>query len=98
MSHLGIGGPFDFVLDIGCFHGLPAYSRQAYVQEVARVTRPGGLFMIWAIESSRWPFLPGVPAMQDKEIPDRFGQDFVLERVQDGERRGMANWYTLRRR
>ena len=22
LSHLGIQGPFDFVLDIGCFHGL----------------------------------------------------------------------------
>lgn len=98
LSHLGIQGPFDFVLDIGCFHGLPAYSRQAYVQEVARVTRPGGLFMIWAIESSRWPFLPGVPAMQGKEIAERFGQDFTVERVQNGEGRWMANWYTLRRR
>jgi SAM-dependent methyltransferase len=98
LSRLGIQGPFDFVLDIGCFHGLPVHSRQAYVQEVVRVTRPGGLFMIWAIASDRWPFLPGVPNMQDKEIAERFGQDFTLERVQKGEGRWMANWYTLRRR
>ena len=98
LSRLGIQGPFDFVLDIGCFHGLPVHSRQAYVQEVARVTRSGAIFMIWAIASDRWPFLPGVPIMQDKEIPDRFGQDFTLEHVQNGEGRWMANWYTLRRR
>jgi len=98
LSHLGIGGPFDFVLDIGTFHGLPARSRQAYVQEVARATRPGGLFMIWAIAGDRRPFLPGVPAMQDKEIAERFGQDFILERVEHGEGRWMAHWYTLRRR
>ncbi len=98
LSHLGIQGPFDFVLDIGCFHGLPIHSRQAYVQEVARVTRSGGLFVIWAIASDRWPFLPGVPIMQDKEIPERFGRDFTLERVENGEGRWMANWYTLRRR
>jgi hypothetical protein len=54
--------------------------------------------MIWAIASDRWPFLPGAPSMQDKEIPDRFGQDFTLEHVQNGEGRWMANWYTLRRR
>ena len=90
-------GPFDFVLDIGCFHGLPAHS-EAYVQEVARVTRSGAVFLIWAIASTRRPFLPGVPIMQDKEIPDRFGQDFTLERVQNGEGRWNANWYTLRRR
>ena len=98
LPHLGIQGPFDFVLDIGCFHGLSAHSRQAYAQEVARVTRPGGLFMIWAIGSSRRPFLPGVPTTQDKEIAERFGQDFTLEHVQKGEGRWMANWYMLRRR
>lgn len=31
LSRLGIDGPFDLVLDIGCFHGLPAHARQAYV-------------------------------------------------------------------
>jgi SAM-dependent methyltransferase len=98
LSQLGITGPFDFVLDVGCFHGLPAHARQAYAREVARVTRPGALFMIWAIESSRKAFLPGTPAMQDKEIAERFGQDFTLECVEHGEGRWVANWYTLRRR
>jgi SAM-dependent methyltransferase len=73
LSRLGIDGPFDFVLDIGCYHGLPAHARQDYAREVGRVTRPGALFMIWAIASYRWPFLPGAPAMQDKEIAGRFG-------------------------
>jgi hypothetical protein len=36
--------------------------------------------------------------MQDKEIAERFGKDFMLERVQKGVGRWMANWYTLRRR
>jgi len=54
--------------------------------------------ILWAIESSRRPFLPGVPAMRDREIAEHFGQDFVLERVQQGKGRWMANWYTLRRR
>jgi SAM-dependent methyltransferase len=98
LSRLGIDGPFDFLLDIGCYHGLPAHARQDYAREVARVTRPGALFMIWAIASDRWPFLPGAPAMQDKEIAERFGKDFMLECVQKGEGRWMANWYTLRRR
>jgi hypothetical protein len=98
LSRLGIGGPFDFVLDIGCFHGLPAHSRQAYAREVARVSRPEALFMLWAIGSSRRPLLPGVPVMHDKEIAERFGQDFILERVEHGEGRWPANWYTLRRR
>jgi len=83
LSHLCIADPFDLILDIGYFHDLPAHSRQAYVQEVARVTRPGALFLLWVIESSRWPFLPGVPVMHDKEIAERFGQDFILEEGQN---------------
>ena len=98
LSHLGIQGPFDFVLDIGCFHGLSAGQRQGYVQEVARVTRSGAIFMIWAIVSDRQPCLPGIPTMREKEIAERFGQDFELERVQHGEGGWKANWYTLRRR
>jgi hypothetical protein len=54
--------------------------------------------MIWAIASDRRPFLPGVPTMHEKEIAERFGQDFTLERVQKGEGRWKANWYTLHRR
>lgn len=98
LSQLGIEGPFDFVLDIGCLHGLPAHARQSYAREVARVTWPGALFMIWAIASDRRPLLPGAPIMHDKEIAERFGRDFTLERVQQGEGRWTANWYTLRRR
>lgn len=104
LSNLGIQGPFDFVLDIGCFHGLPATRRQAYVQEVARVCRSGAIFMLWAIAGDvgdRQPSIPGAPAMHEQEIADRFGQDFTLERVEHGKfgtGRWMANWYTLRRR
>ena len=98
LSYLGIQGPFDFVLDIGCFHGLSYQSRENYVKEVAHVPRPGALLMIWAIASSRSPLLPGVPALHEKEIAERFGQDFTLERIQAGEGRWKANWYTLRRR
>ncbi len=98
LSFLGIQGPYDFVLDIGCFHGLSEHSRKDYVREVACVTRPGALFLIWAIASSRRPLLPGVPAMHEKEIAERFGQDFILEHIQEGDGRWKANWYTLRRR
>lgn len=98
LSHLGIQGPFDFVLDIGCFHGLSASQRQGYVDEVAHVTLSGAIYMIWAIVSDRQPFLPGIPSMREKEIAERFGQDFELQLVQHGEGHWKANWYTLRRR
>jgi SAM-dependent methyltransferase len=36
-----VGGPFDLIIDVGCYHGVPAELRDAYVSEVAAVARPG---------------------------------------------------------
>ncbi|MGO8948809.1 MAG: DUF998 domain-containing protein [Ktedonobacterales bacterium] len=40
--------PSSRALDLGCFHALPTNRRQTYVQELARMLRPGGLFLLWA--------------------------------------------------
>jgi hypothetical protein len=61
------------------------------------VTQSGALFLIWAVANARQPLIPGVPMMYDKEIPDRFGQDFRLEYAPEGKGGFLANWYTLRR-
>jgi SAM-dependent methyltransferase len=56
LSHLGVDGPFDLVLDIGCYDGLPADRRDAYAQEVGRVARPGARFLVFASGPGlRWP-------------------------------------------
>lgn len=39
---------FDYLLDRGCFHYLPADDRLAYVTEAARVLRPGGELLLRA--------------------------------------------------
>jgi SAM-dependent methyltransferase len=98
LSHLNVNGPFDFVLDIGCFHGLTDQQRGRYVQEVARVTRPGAIMMLFAFTIPRRLWFPIAPRMGEHEIADRFGNDFVVERVEGGTGRWSARWYTLRRR
>ncbi len=97
LSRLGIDGPFDFVLDIGCFHGLSDQQRQNYVREVARVTKPGATLMMFEFAAPRRWWMPITPRMGDHEIADRFGNDFVIDRVQIGTGRWTARWYTLRR-
>ena len=42
LREAGVGGQFDLVIDIGCYHAIPASHRDAYRDEVAAVTRPGG--------------------------------------------------------
>jgi SAM-dependent methyltransferase len=93
---LGVRGPFDLVLDIGCFHGLPRRRRDAYVEAVERVARPGALFLMFAW-GRRGPsgLFTGVSR---SEMDRRFGNGFDLFRIDPGTQPKGAAWYHLRRR
>jgi SAM-dependent methyltransferase len=43
-----LAGPFDLALDIGCLHGVPPEGRERYAAGLARLVRPGGLYMLYA--------------------------------------------------
>src|SRR4029077_4682557 len=47
-EELGVSGPFDLLLDIGCFHSIPESRRDAYVQGISRVAAPGATFLLFA--------------------------------------------------
>ena len=97
LSSLGVEGPFDFVLDVGCFHSIPRAQRGAYAREVGRVMVPGGVVLIWAF-ARRLPFLLIGGGVTREEMRGRFGRDFRLERVVQGRWPKGAAWYTFRRR
>ena len=44
----GVAGPFNLILDIGCFHGMTAAGRAAYRDNVARLLGPGGSLLLYA--------------------------------------------------
>ncbi|GIV83118.1 MAG: type 11 methyltransferase [Candidatus Roseilinea sp.] len=44
-----LAGPFDLILDIGCFHGLPADGRSAYARHVKRLLAPEGTFLLYVM-------------------------------------------------
>ncbi|HBX70108.1 MAG TPA: hypothetical protein DEH25_12210 [Chloroflexi bacterium] len=43
----GINGPFDLILDIGCFHNLSSQGMEAYRTNVYRLLKPGGNFLLY---------------------------------------------------
>ena len=45
LAELGVQGPFDLMLDLGCFHSIPDAGRDAYVREAARVARAGATLL-----------------------------------------------------
>ena len=92
----GVRGPFDFVLDIGCFHSVPLAGRDAYVREVAKLARPGATMMIFAFGARL--HLPGRPRTREREMRRRFGGSFESVRIELGTKPPGAAWFTLRRR
>jgi cyclopropane fatty-acyl-phospholipid synthase-like methyltransferase len=43
----GIAGPFDLILDIGCFHNLPDAGRPAYLLQLKRLLAPAGTYLLY---------------------------------------------------
>ncbi len=76
----GIAGPFELVIDIGCYHAVPASLRDAYRSEVAAVTRAGGDLYVAGISEPppTWRLLGAGAGVTAGELSRRFGADFDL--------------------
>lgn len=104
LDSLGVREPFDLILDLGCFHSIDAPSRARYAENVARLTRPGGVFMVYAF-SPRAPDKPGHflrirnVGVAPEQVQQTFAPHFALERVEHGADRGerASAWYWFRR-
>jgi 2-polyprenyl-3-methyl-5-hydroxy-6-metoxy-1,4-benzoquinol methylase len=98
LEQLPLEGPFDFLLDIGCFHSLTREDQAAYVQQVARLAAPGALYMLYA-------GLPrksntGVIGISPMEVAQLFTPSFKSEREEIGEDTGggwIRAWYWFTR-
>ena len=43
-----LSGPYDFALDVGCAHTLDAIDLRRYRDQLHRLLRPGGIFLLFA--------------------------------------------------
>jgi cyclopropane fatty-acyl-phospholipid synthase-like methyltransferase len=91
----GVEGPFDLILDIGCYHSLQPEGQARYAATVARLMRPEAHLLLYSFllaEAGRaWP--------TEASIRERFGRDFILEKVEQGTfRQRPSAWFTFRRR
>jgi len=96
LSRLSIATPIDLVLDMGCYHSLPADAKLAYVAELAAVMTSGTPLMMWE----------GI-GIKPGEIAEAFSRDFTIERSEPKtftvnrmklRHTITAHWYWLRRR
>lgn len=97
--------PFDFVLDIGCLHGIEPAGRARYAAHLARLTRADAHFMLYAFS----PAPPDAPRRQrafrnigitPDQVRALFAPSFTLARWVLGTERGerASAWFWFIRR
>jgi SAM-dependent methyltransferase len=80
-----IDGPFSFVLDLGCFHGLTEKERGDYLRQIDRILTPGGTWFMYAFLRLRQEVSP--PGLSPVDL-DRLSACFALRSRTDGFERG----------
>jgi SAM-dependent methyltransferase len=97
LGDLPLRGPFDLLLDIGCFHALLPQGRLAYAQGIARLSKPGTLLLLYAFVPHK---LRGrTVGVTPDEVKAALSEAFTCEQIdwgKDAPGTGSA-WYTFRR-
>ena len=97
LSFLENKGRFGLALDIGCLHSIPQESWERYVKGLARLVRPGGLYLLYAFTTR--PGRSGPRGATTEEIHRLFVSAFIVERREGGDdpTGPRSAWYWLRR-
>jgi SAM-dependent methyltransferase len=75
-------GPYDFALDVGCMHNLDQAGLLAYREELLRLLRPGGRYLLFARLDEQ--DAEGPKGIDEGRLRDLFAPGFALERVERG--------------
>ncbi len=91
----GISGPFDLILDIGCYHGLPLAGRMAYRGRVLELLTPDGSLLQYV--HLRDEADKRMHGLREDEL-NLFAPQLQLAQRENGrERGGLSAWLTFRR-
>jgi cyclopropane fatty-acyl-phospholipid synthase-like methyltransferase len=94
---LGVEGPFDLVLDIGCFHSLTREGMTEYASNLSHLLRPAGTYLLYAW--IREPQDVTSKSLTLNEIRAFFDGAFEIVDIQLGtDRYRKSAWFTLRRK
>jgi len=97
-------GPFDFIYDRGCYHGVRRGNAAGYVQTLRKLTRPGSLVLIEAGNANEARQY-GPPRVKEEELRADFSPDFEFVELReshfdtsDPNATGALSWFVLLRR
>lgn len=95
LADLDLRPGFDLLFDLGCFHGVPAERRDAYVAGATRLASTGALLLLYGFAPGAWGRGPFRMGLTGSELRARF-RDWELIEERRGNGRFEACWYTLR--
>ncbi len=76
LQHLQIGAGYSLILDVACFHGLPAGKRQRTADQITQVADAGAVFLMFGfVPGHRGPLPSGIDS---EEITHLFGSSWDL--------------------
>lgn len=81
-----LASPFDLAIDVGCMHSFSDEMLHGYRDELARLVRAGGVYLLFAHlrAATETPGEEGPRGIAEGVIHDLFARDFALERVERG--------------
>lgn len=75
--------PFDLLFDRGCYHCVRCGNPAAFQAMLARVTRPGSLFLLLSGNANESREGRGPPTVSEAELRSEFGELFEFVRVSE---------------
>jgi cyclopropane fatty-acyl-phospholipid synthase-like methyltransferase len=88
-------GPFDLILDIGCYHGLTSQDKRAYRENIKCLLAPSGEFLMYGFFRNKTEDRPG---MLEEDVQAFFAEFDQLERQDGHDSRGRNSaWFTFRK-
>jgi SAM-dependent methyltransferase len=102
LERSGICGPFELLLDCGCFHNMSDDERGRYVESITRVATENAQLMLFALGPGRRPMWPRGAQRVDLERHFSPGWTIVGSAPKDGNPDSLppgrsATWYRLKR-
>ena len=97
-------GPFDFLFDRGCYHGVRRVDAKGFVAAARALCKPGGQFLIIAGNANEKRHY-GPPRVKEKEIRDELTKGFEIQWLRetrfdgsDSTAKGPLAWSIMLRR
>jgi SAM-dependent methyltransferase len=94
----GIDGPFDFALDLGCFHGIPRDGQIKYLEQLQRILARDGFWLMYGFIKSELDQAGSGLAQQDIDrISDQLRLISRRDGLDDGRGKPSA-WFLFQKR